>query len=243
MGVRGTDVAQQSSDMILLDDNFKTIRDSISEGRGIFDNIRKFVNYLLSANAAEVLLVFLASILGPILFAGGDYLALTAVMLLWINLLTDGLPALALGVDPKSSGIMSRKPRSKDEGVINDRMLFSIFSMGIVMALIVLALFGYFLPDLAEAQTVAFTSLVIFELVRIQAVRSRYDIPALSNKWLWLSIGVSLLLQIIVIYSPLRQFFGTTKLFLTHWNLILLGLGVFALSTWFIVKLEDIVFS
>ncbi len=239
MGERGTDVAKQSSDMVLLDDNFKTIRDAVAEGRGIFDNIRKFVNYLLSANAGEVLVVFLASILGPVLLPGGKYLALTAVMLLWINLLTDGLPALALGVDPKSRGIMGREPRSKEEGVINKRMIFSIISIGSLMAIIILGLFGYYLPDLKTAQTVAFTSLVIFELVRIQAIRSRYRIPALSNLYLWLAILSSVLLQLAVLYTPLNQLFGVVPLTLGPWLAILLGLGAFALVTYLLVKVGD----
>lgn len=243
MGERGTDVAQQSSDMVLLDDNFRTIRDAVSEGRGIFDNIRKFVNYLLSANTAEVLVVFLASLLGPWLFTGNEFLALTAVMLLWINLLTDGLPALALGVDPKSPGIMARKPRSAEEGVIDSRMLYSITSMGILMAAVTLTLFGFYLPDIQLAQTVAFTSLVVFELVRIQAIRSRYQVSIFSNKWLVMAVISSLGLQLLVLYSPLNDFFGVSPIGLAPWLAILAGLVTFGLGTWVLVKVGDYVFE
>lgn len=232
MGERGTDVAQQASDMILMDDNYKTIRDAVSEGRGTFDNIRKFVNYLLSANMGEVALVFSASLLGL-------GLPLTAIMLLWINLLTDGLPALALGADPKSKGVMNRKPRPKDVGVINKRMEFSIFGIGLLIAIVILVLFKISLPSIQKARTVAFTSLVIFELVRIQAIRSRYEIPLISNKWLSVAIASSVGLQLLVLYTPLKKFFGVVSIGFNSWILILAGLGAFALLTWVIVKIED----
>jgi len=148
MGQRGTDVAKKSSDMILQDDNFVTIKDAISEGRAIFDNIRKFVNYLLSANAGEVLVVFLGVVLGGFFFPeifqeNSEALILTPVMLLWINFVTDGLPALALGADPKSDGIMEREPRGRDEPVINKRMMASIGGIGLMIALVGLPLFFY----------------------------------------------------------------------------------------------------
>lgn len=236
MGQRGTDVAQQASDMVLLDDNFKSIRNAVAEGRGIFDNVRKFVNYLLSANFAEVMVVFLASVIGL-------GLPLTAVMLLWMNLLTDGLPALALGVDPKSKGIMDRKPRKKGEGVISRRMGFSIFSIGTVMALIILGMFAFNLSNLPKAQTMAFTSLVVFELVRIQGVRYRYDIPFLSNKWLGLAILSSFCLQLLVLYTPLSRFFGTVPLGAESWATIVGGMGLFAIATLITVKFEGRLFE
>ncbi|MFO7791729.1 MAG: cation-translocating P-type ATPase, partial [Candidatus Saliniplasma sp.] len=161
MGQRGTDVSQQASDMILLDDNFTTIKDAIEVGRGIFDNIRKFVNLLLSGNAGEVLIVLIASLVGL-------GLPLTAVMLLWVNLLTDGLPALALGMDPSSKDIMKRKPKSRDENIIDRTLTFSIIWIGIWVTAICLSLYVYGLTISTElARTLTFTSLVVLELIEV----------------------------------------------------------------------------
>lgn len=236
MGEKGTDVAKQASEMVILDDNFKTIRDAIEEGRGIFDNIQKFVNYLLSANTAEILVVLSASLLNL-------GLPITAVMILWINLLTDGLPALALSVDPRSSLVMRRKPRGKSKGVIDERMIFSISTIGAAMAAIVLFIFRFSLPEIARAQSLVFTSLVVFELVRVQAVRVRYGVGFFENKWLSVAIASTILLQILLLYSPLRSLFGVVPLDLQGWGMILAGLGVFTLATWVLVKAENKIFG
>jgi Ca2+-transporting ATPase len=231
MGQRGTDVAKQSSDMVLQDDNFVTIRDAIAEGRGIFDNIRKFVNYLLSANAGEVLVVFFGILLGTAFFpevfssSSSEALILTPIMLLWINFVTDGLPALALGADPKSEGIMERDPRGQDEPVISRRMMASIAGIGVIMTLTGLPLFFHSLSlGLVVAQTVLFTFLVMVEMIRIQIIRNRYDQSILSNKWLAGALGSSILLQLLVLYTPLSSYFETSVLGLEQW--MMLGLGV-----------------
>lgn len=140
MGIRGTDVTKGASDIILLDDNFITIKNAIREGRGIYDNIRKFVVYLLGANLAEVLVIFVASIFGL-------GLPLLAIHLLWINLLTDGLPALALGVDPPAQNIMQRKPRKNGESIINKDAMHFVLFLGVSATISYLALFSYFLPQ------------------------------------------------------------------------------------------------
>ncbi|MFC6942461.1 cation-translocating P-type ATPase [Salinirubellus sp. GCM10025818] len=228
MGIRGTDVAQQASDMVLQDDNFATIRDAIAEGRGIFDNIRKFVNYLLSANAGEVLVVFVGVLVGTFLFPElfaeqSEALILTPVMLLWINLVTDGLPALALGADPKTENILDRPPRGSDEPVINRQMMASIAVIGLVMTVTGLALFFYGLltvTTLIRAQTLLFTFLVVVEVVRIQVIRARYDLSILSNRWLIGSIGITLLLQLLVLYTPLNEFFAVRPLSVDEWTWI-----------------------
>ncbi|WP_227133028.1 cation-translocating P-type ATPase [Halorubellus salinus] len=228
MGERGTDVTKEASDMILQDDNFATIRDAIAEGRGIFDNIRKFVNYLLSANAGEVLVVFVGVLVGsalyPSLFAGNtEALVLTPVMLLWINLVTDGFPALALGTDPKADDIMARPPRSEHDPVIDRRMLLSIASIGTIMTITGLALFFYALEvtrDLVVAQTLLFTLLVTIEMVRIHLIRSRYDLSPLSNPWLVAAVVLSLSLQLAVLYTPLREFFAVVAPTVEHWTWI-----------------------
>ncbi|MDY6768869.1 MAG: cation-transporting P-type ATPase [Candidatus Nanohaloarchaea archaeon] len=233
MGLRGTDVAQQASDMVLQDDNFVTIRDAIAEGRGIFDNIRKFVNYLLSANAGEVLIVFFGVLIGSLLFpetfsAGEKALILTPVMLLWINLVTDGLPALALGTDPKSDGIMDRPPRSRDEPVINRRMMLSITGIGLIMSLVSLPLFFlHATSSLVLAQTVLFTFLVTVEMIRIHTIRSRYNLSPWSNRWLIGAVGMSLVLQLLVLYTPLNAFFDVVPLGSTAWLQLAAGFTAF----------------
>jgi Ca2+-transporting ATPase len=215
MGVRGTDVAKQASDIVLLDDNYATIRNAIRRGRTIFDNIWKFVAYLLSANAAEVLLVFVASLLG--------YLVLPAVQLLWINLLTDGLPALALGSDP-AGDVMDRKPRERGSGVIGGDMRRLIAGVAPVAAAVMLGLMFLTLDGAAAvtpyAMTMVFTGFVVFEFVKLYVVRWVRETPTLSNPWLGLAVVVSLALQLAVLYTPLREYFGTVPLSLADWGVL-----------------------
>ena len=216
MGQRGTDVARQASDVVLRDDNFATIRDAIAEGRGIFENVRKFVNYLLSANAGEVLVVFAGVMLGtalfPTLFAGeAEALVLTPVMLLWLNLVTDGLPALALGADPRTADVLDRPPRPPAESVINRRLAASIVTIAVLLAVTGLGLFFHALDatgSIVRAQTALFTFLVAGEIVRIQVIRSRYDLGITSNPWLLGAVALTLGLQGAVLYTPLADFFG-----------------------------------
>lgn len=221
MGERGTDVSQQASDMVLLDDNFKTIKDAIEEGRGIFDNLRKFVNLLLSGNLGEVLIVLIASLIGL-------GLPLTAVMLLWVNLLTDGLPALAMGVDPSSDDIMKRKPRGKNEDIIDKTLGFSIAWIGIWVTVICLSLFRLGLEDsMAKARTLAFTSLVVLELIEVVPIRSRYGTPLFSNKWLGMAIFTSIVMQLAILYTPLSRYFKVVSLSLNSWLMVLGGAAIF----------------
>jgi Ca2+-transporting ATPase len=235
MGRRGTDVAKEAADMILQDDNFVTLRNAIAEGRGIFDNIRKFVNYLLSANAGEIMIVFVGVLVGSTLFpehfAGqAQALILTPVMLLWINLLTDGLPALALGADPAMKGIMKRPPRPADEPVICTEIIASIFNIGLVMAISGLLLFFHVLGSgggLVRAQTVLFTFIVVVEMVRIQMIRARYGQSILSNRWLVGAVVSTLILQGAVIYTPLDEFFHVEALLLGDWQWIGVGFATF----------------
>jgi len=219
MGIKGTDVAKQTSDIILLDDNFATIIEAVREGRTVFENIRKFVNYLLTSNFSEVFIIFVVSLFG--------YLALTPVMLLWINLLTDGLPALALGADPSRKGIMKAPPRPKKEGVINKRLMLLIPSIGIMGAVLMALLFFSTIDrGLAYAQTVVFAGLVMYELVRLQVIRQQEQLSIFSNKWLLIAVVVSLLMQLAVIYTPLNTFFGTEVIDISTWILILVAVGV-----------------
>ncbi|MGE0515693.1 MAG: cation-translocating P-type ATPase, partial [Hyphomicrobiaceae bacterium] len=175
MGVSGTDVSKQAADMVLSDDNFATIVVAVEEGRAIFDNIRKFLRYLLSSNIGEVMTMFFGVLLIDVIGlseadTGGLVLPLLATQILWINLVTDGAPALALGVDPVDRGVMSRPPRPRNEGVITRRMWFSILFIGHVMAAGTLLVLDACLPGgliegtgtMRYAQTMAFTTLMIF---------------------------------------------------------------------------------
>ncbi len=197
MGITGTDVAKEASDMVLLDDHFSTIVSAIEEGRGIFHNIRKFVAYLLSCNIAEVLVVFLALILF-------QKLPLTATMLLWINVVTDGIPAVALGLDKAERGILNLRPKVFQSQIITKRLWVEMFIFGIMLTVAVLGIYLWDLEreGLEQAQGAAFMAIVVFELVNLYIIRSGYKTPFFSNKWLFISVVVTLALQISIIYIP-----------------------------------------
>ncbi len=239
MGIKGTDIAKESSEMILMDDNFSSIVDAVQEGRGIYDNIKKFVNYLLSCNLGEVLLIFFAIIIWwneP-----EALIPLIPIQLLWLNIVTDGLPALALGLDPAEKGIMQRKPRNPAEQIINKKMFYSIGFIGVLIGLGSLGLFAFHLDKgLVVAQTVAFTSLVVFEIFRLQAIRSNFKIGMFSNKWLIGAVGTSFALQLAVIYTPLNAIFKTAPLGVNEW-LAIIGVSVvlFVLSLGFNKIIKD----
>ncbi len=224
MGITGTDVAKEASDMILTDDHFASIVDAVEEGRTINDNIGKFVNYLLSSNLGEVLVIFVAMVIG-FSSGAGPVLPLTAVQLLWLNIVTDGLPALALGVDPPDRRVMELPPRPPKRAVLTPNMLANIGVTGVLLCVFTLVLFALNLERGAEtAQTIAFSSLVVFQIIRVYMVRSLYRVPLFSNRWLWAAIGLSLLLQLFAVYvAPLTlgNIFGTVPLEWRDWGLIL----------------------
>ncbi|EMA37225.1 cation-translocating P-type ATPase [Halobiforma nitratireducens] len=255
MGIRGTDVTEQASDIVLLDDNFATIRDAVKGGRRIFDNVRKFVNYLLSGNGGEVTMVFSGSMLG---FG----LVITPIQILFINVVTDGIPALSMGVDPPAEDIMEREPRPPDEGVITERIVTSIVGIALFMTICLLPLFtlnfygelvpGYdvlgavagwspdYDPGRELAQTMVFTGFVVMQIVRIQAVRFRYGLGLFTNRWLVIGILVSITLQLLVIYTPTGQFlFDVEPLALVHWVQIAISAAIFALLMAGFVKVQD----
>jgi P-type Ca2+ transporter type 2C len=235
MGITGTDVSKEAADVVLTDDNFATIVAAIEEGRTIFENIRKFLRYLLSSNIGEVLTMFFGVLLAKRLglHAEGDavVLPLLATQILWINLMTDGAPALALGVDPADEGVMSRPPRPRGEGVITIRMWAGILFVGVVMAIGTLAvldasLSGGFIEssgDLRYAQTMAFTTLMLCQLFNVFNARSDSQSAfhgMFKNRWLWGGVGLSLILQLLVLYAPfLQNAFSTTGLGLGDWLL------------------------
>jgi Ca2+-transporting ATPase len=236
MGERGTDVAQQSSDMIVQDDNFATIRDAIEEGRGISDNIRKSVNYLLSGNLGEVMTVFFGLIIGGLLFpevfqTHEEALILTPMMLLWINFISDGFPALALSTDPPMEDVMQKTDRYRNQSLINRQVLESVVVIGAAMALAGMPIFFSTLgKGLVAAQSAIFTFVIFVEMVRIQVIRRRYHHSFLSNKWVIASLGFSLLLQLILLYTPVADIFGTVALGLATWlKVVAAGVGFAAL--------------
>ena len=238
MGLTGTDIAKESSEMVLLDDNFSSIVAAVEEGRGIYDNIKKFVNYLLSCNLGEVLLIFFAIIIwkdDPEIIV-----PLIPIQLLWLNIVTDGLPALALGLDPAEKGIMKRTPRNASEQIINKKMFYTVIFVGALIGIASLYLFAVHLPNLILAQTVAFTSLVIFEIFRLQAIRSNFNIGMFSNKWLIGAVGTSIALQLAVIYTPLNAVFRTVPLGLNEWITILeVSVVLFIVSMGFNKLIKD----
>ena len=251
MGITGTEVTKQSAKMILADDNFSTIVAAVREGRGIFDNIRKFLRYLLSSNVGEVFTVFFG-----VVFAGwlgiknpesvGVTVPLLATQLLWINLLTDAAPALAMGVDPMTEDVMNRKPRKLTDRVIDGAMWGDIIYIGIIMAIVTLIGMDMHLTSglftdrsvdamghdaqMVEARTMGFTILVFAQLFNAIASRSHLQsafVGLFSNKWLWGAIGLSIVLQLLVIYVPfLNTAFGTTPLPPMAW-LECIGLAFF----------------
>jgi Ca2+-transporting ATPase len=220
MGLNGTDVAKEASDMVLADDNFSSIVAAVKGGRQVYDNIKKFIDYLLSCNLGEVLIVFIAMLIGfrdPA--TGMVLLPLTAIQLLWINLLTDGLPALALGVDPPSKDLMDRPPRDPKENILSKGMFIDMCIVGVIMLIGTLGLFAYNLPSGGiKAITVAFTAVVIFEMVRVLSVRAKYNVEFFSNRKLFLAIASTLILQLFVIYAPfLQTAFDTVPLDVLDW--------------------------
>ncbi len=221
MGITGTDVAKESADMVLTDDNFASIVAAVEEGRGIYENIRKFVAYLLSANAGEVLIMLLATLF----VVNPDFLPFfTPVQLLWINLVTDGLPALALGVDPYPTDIMKRPPRDPKEGVLSKDIGFLIVVVAAILTVGTLGIFAWELADGSDptrTQTVAFTTIVFFELFLVFAIRSPrqtvWQVGFFTNKKLIYAVLISMALQIMVIYVPFFQVPFHTQA-LTAWD-------------------------
>ncbi len=233
MGITGTDVSKEAADMVLADDNFASIVAAVEEGRAIFANIRKFLRYLLSSNIGEVMTMFFGVLLAERIGLRGEsgtvVLPLLATQILWINLVTDGPPALALGVDPADDGLMQQSPRPANEGVLTPRMWRGIVFVGVIMAVGTLLVLDASLPggfvegtgNLAYAQTMAFTTLMLFQIFNVVNARSdeRSAFAHLfTNGWLWAAIGGSLGLQVLVLYVPfLQRAFGTVPLTSSDW--------------------------
>jgi P-type Ca2+ transporter type 2C len=235
MGVTGTDVTKEAAKMILADDNFATIVAAVREGRAIFANIRKFLRYLLSSNIGEVLTMFLgvvgAAVIGLDAAGGAVVAPLLATQILWINLLTDTGPALAMGVDPPPGDVMRQPPRKLSDRVIDREMQLGVLLVGLVMALATLLTIDLKLPGglvegtagLVEARTAGFTVLVLAQLFNCLNSRSERDSAfrgLFGNRLLWAAIGLSLGLQVLVVHVPLlNRAFATAPLSAGDWAL------------------------
>jgi Ca2+-transporting ATPase len=233
MGITGTDVSKEAADVVLADDNFASIVAAVEEGRAIFANIRKFLRYLLSSNIGEVMTMFfgvlLAKQIGLPTKEGVVVLPLLATQILWINLVTDGAPALALGVDPADEGLMEQPPRPVGEGVLTPAMWRGIVFIGVIMAIGTLFVLDASLPggfvdgsgDLPYAQTITFTTLMLFQVFNVINARSDEQsafVHLFTNGWLWAALVVSVALQVVVVYVPgLQHAFGTVALSGRDW--------------------------
>jgi len=226
MGITGTDVAKEAADLVLTDDNFATIVAAIEEGRALFDNIRKFLRYLLATNFGEILTLFLAVILtGTLEARPGDELVLPllAVQILWVNLVTDGAPALALGLDPPTPDIMRRAPFPSGAKIVDRIMVADIGIVAITMAAGTLwAFFGDANGGSLELRrSLAFTTLILFQLFNTFQTRSSLDsgfTGLFRNKWLWATIALTLALQLMLLDLPgLERAFGVVHLTAAQW--------------------------
>ncbi|WNS45766.1 calcium-translocating P-type ATPase, SERCA-type [Paenibacillus sp. MMS20-IR301] len=230
MGITGTDVTKEASALVLGDDNFSTIVAAIEEGRNIYENIRKFIRYLLASNVGEILTMFFAMMLGlP--------LPLVPIQILWVNLVTDGLPAMALGVDQPEKDLMEHKPRGAKENIFARRLGWKIVSRGLLIGLCTLAAFWLTLRiaphdagQLIRAQSVAFATLVMAQLIHVfdcRSSRSVFHRNPFQNKYLVLAVLSSVILMLAVMYIPLLQpVFKTVPLSFREWCLVLVMAGV-----------------
>jgi Ca2+-transporting ATPase len=227
MGITGTDVTKEASDLVLRDDNFATIVAAVEEGRNIYDNIRKFIRYLLASNVGEILVMFFAMMIGlP--------LPLLPIQILWVNLVTDGLPAMALGVDPAEKDTMNQHPRRRNENIFARRLGWKIISRGFLIGAMTLGAFWLTLREnpqqLVHAQTVAFATLVMAQLIHVFDCRSEHSVfhrNVFENMYLVWSVLSSLLLLLCVIYIPqLQPIFKTTALTLRDWALVFVAGGI-----------------
>lgn len=231
MGITGTDVTKEVSDMVITDDNFASIVSAVEEGRGIYDNIKKFIHYLLSCNVGEILVMLVSSLIGfppPLL----------PIHILWVNLVTDGLPALALGVDPVDPRIMKRAPRNPNEAVVTKDRALLMLTQGSFIAFCSLFAFVLVLyvekASVERARTAAFVVLACSQLFHAFNCRSMteslFKLGIFTNKKLILATGVSFLLQIAVVYiAPLQKVFKTSSLGLFDWLVVL---GISSLPLW-----------
>jgi Ca2+-transporting ATPase len=230
MGITGTDVTKEASSLILSDDNFATIVAAIEEGRGIYENIRKFIRYLLASNVGEILTMFIAMLMGM-------PLPLVPIQILWVNLVTDGLPAMALGVDQPEKDLMQHRPRSARENIFARRLGWKVISRGAMIGICTLGAFWLSLhynaledDNLVRAQTVAFATLVMAQLIHVfdcRSSRSIFHRNPFQNRYLVLAVLSSMLMLLGVIYvDAMQPIFKTVQLGLSEWGIVLIAAGI-----------------
>ena len=233
MGITGTDVTKEAADMILTDDNFTSIVAAVEEGRGIFGNIKKYLMYLLSSNIGEILLMAGAILFGPLIGLPTGAIPLVTIQILWVNLATDGLPAIALSVDPPDPDIMEQKPRPRGQGVFTRPVVILMVAGGIWSFLVNLGIFKWALDTgrgMIEAQALCFLTLVLIQLLKAYNFRSDkhsvFKIGFFKNRWLNLAILWEVTLLVLIVYIPfLQQPFHTFSLSIFDWVVVILIAG------------------
>lgn len=241
MGIKGTEVAKETADMIISDDNFATIVSAIEQGRMIYSNILRFIHYLFSCNFSEILTVFVAIIIGwP--------LPLAALQILWLNIVTDVFPALALALEPSAPNVMKQKPRDPQERLLNPTFAGMIAWQGVLLAAVTLVAFGIGMSwygdegaGLSHAVTIAFMTLALAQVFHAFNARSQMDTTfnkrLFTNRWLWGAVVVCVLLQLAAVYVPfLQTVLGTVPLNFSDWGLVL-GLALLPIVIVELVKL------
>jgi P-type Ca2+ transporter type 2C len=230
MGITGTDVSKEAAGMVLTNDNFASIVAAVEEGRGIYDNIKKYLMFLLSSNIGEILLMAGAILLGPVIGLPYGAIPLIAIQILWVNLATDGLPAIALSIDPPTPGIMRQKPRSRGQGIFTRSVLTLMAVGGLWSCLVNLGIFKWALDSgrgMLEAQALCFLTLIIIQFFKAYNFRSDkhsvFKIGFFKNKWLNLAIVWETILLIVIVYTPfLQESFHTFSLSLVDWIIVIL---------------------
>ena len=223
MGQRGTAVAKEASDIILLDNRFATIADAIKYGRVIFDNIQKFIHYLFSCNLSEILFIFIG-----ILFQLPT--PLLALQILWLNLVTDVFPALVMAWEPPEGDVMQKPPREPGKAILTNQFKLKIGIHGLIITMGPLLTYMYALNHFTttESRTIGFMTLAFVQLFHVFDVRREnglgIDKTLLQNKYLWGAIFITILLQLIVVYTPfLQQVVHTVSLTLNMWYIVIIG--------------------
>lgn len=233
MGITGTDVTKEVADMVLTDDNFASIVAAVEEGRGVFSNIKKYLMFLLSSNIGEVLLMAGAILFGPLIGLPYGAIPLIAIQILWVNLATDGLPAIALSVDPPAPDIMGQKPRPRGQGIFTRPVVMLMIVGGVWSALVNLGVFKWALDEgrgIGEAQGLCFLTLVLIQFFKAYNFRSDkksvFKIGMFRNKWLNLAIVSQVILMLLIVYAPfLQELFRTFSLGVGDWAVVILLAG------------------
>jgi len=233
MGITGTDVTKEAADMVLTDDNFASIVAAVEEGRGIFGNIKKYLMYLLSSNIGEILLMAGAILFGPLIGLPYGAIPLVAIQILWVNLATDGLPAIALSVDPADPDIMGQKPRPRGQGIFTKPVVILMTIGGIWSCLVNLGIFKWALDvgrGMLEAQGLCFLTLIIIQFFKAYNFRSDkksiFELGLFKNKWLNLAVSWEAMLLLIIVYTPfLQESFRTFSLGVFDWVIVILLAG------------------